>query len=653
MIVGLFLKNYKVYNGLKFIPLSNGTYFSALFGPNGVGKSTVLEALDTYFNEREWNINKSNTGYMNTPFIVPIFLLKKEELKKTGKQNSEFYELINKISDYIWKLENLHGSNPETTAFITFKNELKDIYDATDYFLFPLGIMYGNRTPYFGSFQRDDNFLSIFGIEKKQIENQTERTKLEDEEISNYFNGNSLFLDYVKEIFYYAYIPTETNIAEYTKLETKNMQMFMHKDVSTEIAKAISDEKLQSINEKLKGFVEEISTKLMNYTYKKPIGGKTYLTMQDLIDTIITAFFSIRVLTTKTNNISIDQMSSGEKRKALIDVAFAFLDGQNQQDKKIILAIDEPEISLHISACFEQFEKLKEISKNNHQILITTHWYGFLPIIYDGLGINITRNEDSRDSLIQYYDLSKYQEEIKQDRKKRILPYDVRLKGKYDLIQSVISSLSAEIPYNYIFVEGSSDKIYLDYYFKNRILQNNLRIIPVGGAKDVISIVKNIQLALTEIEEKVFGKVLGITDTDEQLIKIDEFKESDNVKLKRLQFDKTKKDITLINIDSNPVSPATDIEDTLEPKTFIKVIKDFIPIDDANYGFVYTKEENSKSKCSYSVYDYTERERDALRDFFKTDNNKRKTDFAKKYIMNSVDYSKLSLYKEIEKLFKW
>lgn len=653
MIVGLFLKNYKVYNGLKFIPLSNGTYFSALFGPNGVGKSTVLEALDTYFNERDWNVNKNNTGYMNTPYIVPVFLLRCDELKKNNRQNSEYYELIKKISIYIWNIENFHSSSTEATSFIIFKNELKTLINENNYFLFPLGIMYGSKTPYFGSFQRDEAFLDIFGIEKQQIENQTERTRAEDEALSNYFSKNSSFLDYVREIFYYAYIPTETNISEYTKLETKNMQMFMHKDVSIEIARAISEEKLKSINEKLKAFVEEISSKLKSYTYKKPIGGKTNLTMQDLINTIITEFFSIRVLTTKNDNISIDQMSSGEKRKALIDVAFAFLDGQNQQNKKIILAIDEPEISLHISACFEQFEKLKEISKNNHQILITTHWYGFLPVIYDGLGINITRNEEERDSNIQSYDLSKYQEEIKQARKKQILPYDVRLKGKYDLIQSVISSLSSENSYNYIFVEGSSDKIYLDHYFEDKVKNNNLRIIPVGGAKDVINIVRNIQLSLTETEVHITGKVLGITDTDEQLIKIDNFRETENVILKRIQFDKTKKDIILINIDSNPVSPATDIEDTLDCNIFIKVLKEFINDDDEKYGFIYKKENDKKAKCSYSVFDYTESERDKIRDFFRIDNNRMKTDFAKKYITNSFDFSKLAIVKEIDKVFKW
>lgn len=653
MVIGLFLKNYKVYNGLKFIPLSNGTYFSALFGPNGVGKSSVLEALDTFFNDREWNIFKGNTGYMNTSYIVPVFLIKKEELKKTGKQNQEYYNLIKKISDYTWALENLHGSSTEATSFIGFKEELKTNIDIQQYFLFPLGIMYGSKSPYFGSFQRDENFLQIFGIEKQQIDNQTERTKFEDESIGKYFQNNSLFLDFVRENFYYAYIPTETNISQYTKLETRNMQMFMHKDVGEEISKAIGFKNLNSINNHLKDFVEEISTKLENYTYKKPIGGKSNLTMQDLIDTIIIAFFSIRVLTTKKGNISIDQMSSGEKRKALIDVAFAFLDSQHQQNKKIILAIDEPEISLHISACFEQFEKLKNISKNNHQVMITTHWYGFLPIIYNGLGINIVRNEAERDSLIQYYDLSKYQEEIRLARNKQKLPYDVKLKGKYDLIQSVISSLNSDIPYNYIFVEGSSDKIYLEYYLSDFIESKNLRIIPVGGAKEVINIVRNINLSITESDACVNGKVLGITDTDEQLIRVEDFKDLNNVKLKRLQFDKKTKDIKLINIDSNPVSPATDIEDALDPVLFWKILKSFITTDDKNYSFILDSESNEEAKCSYNVIDYTESQREKIREFFKSDNNKRKVDFANKYISTKIDKVELNIVKEILRLFNW
>ena len=115
----------------------------------------------------------------------------------------------------------------------------------------------------------------------------------------------------------------------------------------------------------------------------------------------------------------------------------------------------------------------------------------------------------------------------------------------------------------------------------------------------------------------------------------------------------TKKDITLIYIDSNPVSPATDIEDTLDPNIFIQVLKEFILEKDENFNFVYRKEPDTKAKCSYSCFDYTESERDKIREFFKLENNKRKTDFAKKYIEKDFDYSKLSIFKEIQKLFKW
>lgn len=52
MVVGLFLKNYKIYNNINFIPVSNGETFCAYIGQNGAGKSSVLEAFDTFFNNR-------------------------------------------------------------------------------------------------------------------------------------------------------------------------------------------------------------------------------------------------------------------------------------------------------------------------------------------------------------------------------------------------------------------------------------------------------------------------------------------------------------------------------------------------------------------------------------------------------------------------
>ena len=53
MIVSLYLRHFKIYKGFNFIPLSIGQQFSSIIGENGVGKSSVLEALDFALNKRD------------------------------------------------------------------------------------------------------------------------------------------------------------------------------------------------------------------------------------------------------------------------------------------------------------------------------------------------------------------------------------------------------------------------------------------------------------------------------------------------------------------------------------------------------------------------------------------------------------------------
>jgi AAA15 family ATPase/GTPase len=57
MLIGVLLRNYKSYKGINFIPISNGSGFSAFIGKNGVGKSSILESLDNFFNGGSWNVN--------------------------------------------------------------------------------------------------------------------------------------------------------------------------------------------------------------------------------------------------------------------------------------------------------------------------------------------------------------------------------------------------------------------------------------------------------------------------------------------------------------------------------------------------------------------------------------------------------------------
>jgi len=128
----------------------------------------------------------------------------------------------------------------------------------------------------------------------------------------------------------------------YTKLETQEMQKLMDKNIQVEIEKAIRPGTLKQINKDLDAFVKEIERILEIYEYKGHF--KNSLTMPDLVAKIIEAYFSIKVLNKKTESanklIPVSELSSGEKRKALIDVAYSFLLNNADRASNIILEID-------------------------------------------------------------------------------------------------------------------------------------------------------------------------------------------------------------------------------------------------------------------------------------------------------------------------
>lgn len=73
------------------------------------------------------------------------------------------------------------------------------------------------------------------------------------------------------------------------------------------------------------------------------------------------------------------------------------------RDKKteryIVIAIDEPETSMHVSNCFKQFSRLEELADiYKKQVIVTTHWYGFLPIAQSG-NMQHIQNEDGNVSI--------------------------------------------------------------------------------------------------------------------------------------------------------------------------------------------------------------------------------------------------------------
>lgn len=558
MIVGILIRNFKIYQNINYIPMSNGSMFSAIVGENGSGKSSVLEALDSFFNNIEWNFNHSlSKGFAERePYICPIFLVEKTLIESDDENNIVSLE---RLSQCVWgaNIQAFNSSPKPVSEFCKHRENLKSQgYNDQTHYLVPFGMMKssptGSSSPYFSIFES----LSVF--EKLQ-------------EDSHWVKFVQAFTSYVHGSYQYIYIPSEINFKEYTKIESTTVQALLGTKIEEIVRNIVNKSTVTDINQKLNAFLVEVSKTLENYEYKKPAKKQNLFNQSHLTEKIIEAFFDSKILTKKVGRevVPVNNLSSGEKRQALIDIAKAFLlEAKRPRNQLLILAIDEPELSLHISACFEQFEKLKEISQSGVQTLVTTHWYGFMPVISSGVAIYCPKVE----SELVMIDLRCFREDISKLRKasQGKLPSDLELKGLNDLVQSMIASITGR-DYKWIVCEGSADKIYLDFY----LARNKLFILPVGGSKHVKKIFKYLEMALEENRDDIKGKVFLLLDTDKAFEKYDASEGIEQIKIKRIHNDEHKLETLLKSTSNTEFYPPTVIEDTLNPNDFMLALKCF------------------------------------------------------------------------------
>lgn len=625
MIISLFLRHFKIYKGINYIPLSEGENFASIIGENGCGKSSILESLDHLLNKKsstDWPVNSEakSEGISgdNFPFLAPLFLIKKDKLKATLKNELEFFEKTALLSNYLWNTT-YKAKGKFFDDFYKHRESLKKLYNQEEYFLVLVGRKYNDNGIYFGSFHRQLTFI-----------NNKPHEEYPEDELQKYFKG---FYDYIVSHYSYIYIPVETDVHTYTKLETQDMQKLMDRSIQKEIEKAIKPGTVKQINKDLSQFVKEIENVLEIYHYKGH--HKDNLTTPDLVSKIIEAFFSIKVLNKKVDNsrsIPVSELSSGEKRKALIDVAYSFLLKNNDRDSNIILAIDEPEASLHISNCYDQFDKLFKISKDNHQIIVSTHWYGFLPIISNGSATAIKKNVKNEVSTL-FLNLYNYRENIIHNKKlhKGPLPIDYNIKSYNDLVQSIIHSIMSEESYKWIICEGQSEKIYFEYYFKDEIENNKLRLLPVGGFKEVNKIYNNLLIPIKDPDYDIKGKVYCLIDTDSQRLNVEGYAKDKNLFFERLIM---KDDNSSILVEVNDVlsSPPTEIEDCLNPFLFWQTLLDFSPKYIEIQTLLNKKTVIENERYSANFIDLTRNEKKLIKDFFDDNEGYNKILFAKKYV---------------------
>lgn len=620
MLVALFVRHFKIYRNINYIPISGGQRFSSYIGANGSGKSSVLEALDRFFNLRdtkEWNINRraKNEGSISGdkfPFIAPIFLLRKDKIKADDPIRPD----METISKFLWEIDP-KSYGEEARKFADHRSILRDKFSSDDHFLILVGKKYNdNKSIYFGSFHnalRSKMFPKIHGEAEQEQKLQATLKPI---------------MERILDLYSYFHIPVETDPAAYTKLETVDMQKLMDEDIQQEISKAITDPTVRQINKELDSFVAGIQDNLIDYKYKGTF--KDRLTMTDLVSKILEAYFSIKILHRTINkmDIPVGDLSSGEKRKSLVDLAYSFLKRKGKRSQEIIVAIDEPDASLHISACFDQFERLHEIAALGNQIVITTHWYGFLPVISEGVANSIEIDTDGA-ATVKTFDLYNYHEQIThaQQRSREQLPKDIHLKSQNDLVQSIVASMIRPDPYNWLICEGLSEKIYFDHYLHDLVSSKRLRILPLGGFKAVKRAYEYLVRPLQDPVYDIQSKAICLIDTDAQRIDV-------NVAtgvpcLEFLRLLNTEKGTTLVKVDAHESSPPTEIEDCLTPALFIQALESFEK-DYPKLTPILKEMRIPSSPRNIVDLDLKDSQKRALKEFFDLDDNKVR--FARVYI---------------------
>lgn len=626
MIIGLFLKHIKVYKGINFIPIGEKYKFVSYIGENGIGKSSILDSLDSFFNNKSYSINKSaiNDGIYtigNEPFITPIFLI--EKLKVTRKKKE-----FEKISNIFWNISKRSLSSRvqgSTSEFFELRESLLEKYSSEEYYLLLVGETNLQASPkiYFGSFHGDEHFISY--LIEEDLEKNEKKERLDNLLSTKPFRD---FFTELKNLYSYVYLPVEINVESFTKMETDEMQKIFDKKLKNQIQEALKGinlDKSDGINKRLNSFVDEIKETLNSeYYYDTGQSRNNKLTKLDLVDKILEVYFQKRILYKQEGKIEkkVSELSAGEKRQALINLVYAFLKRNNEREKMIIIAIDEPENSLHMTLCYDQFEKLKTISSNN-QILLTTHWYGFLPVINDGYGhfLNLTDHKVN----FSTYDLLDYKSKVKSEIKKsrnRIF-IDSHLKSINDLVQSIYYSIKADDPYNWIICEGLSDKIYLEYFFKNEIKNNKFRIIPLGGRPEVIRLYKHLKLPIDDGEIGDYkGKIYCLIDTDPTRIE-GTYNCNSILKIVRLSNEGTNNRTKLLNLNHSDMTTC-DIEQSLNPILF----KETIEALDCEEKYQVKAIENELGNTNF-IKNFKNLE---LEGYFRENNGDNKITFAKKYI---------------------
>lgn len=656
MIIGVFLRNVKAYKNINYIPLTYDQHISGILGLNGAGKSTILESFDVFFNsnppQQMISANSSSAS-----MIAPVFHFKKEEFESLISQ------LPVDVQDKVKTSVALSKSNIMQAVEVSDSSLSPSQYQ----YMFPLKL-HIKRLKNFNILDTDDVlFTTGINLDKKGAVGYCHFSNLgivDDEYQSD-------IVEHIRSFYRYLYIPRELNISSFESLSSENIYYLLESSLSGYMEKIIPISEFTKITKMLRGLLTSVNSAIGDYQFK----GRNSQERESLIKKdvfyglFVKEFFANKVLhykiSSSSKTLSIDNMSSGERQKALVDIIFHLLsvesikipgieddiDIKKPESSNLILGIDEPDSSLHVSACFDQYKKIQKIADCCHQTLMTSHWYGYIPVSQDAATVFIgARDKENKTDFITSFCLSNSNfvddlKFVKNERKETIVPVSIGTKGISDLTMSIMHAISGGVNCDWVVCEGASDRVYLDSYIKK--LGLNVTVISVGGVDNLKSIYSIINAHYHEIKSSVKNKIIFISDTDANCVDDTGVSKAKNLSNHIMWFRIINKSSTnktvLIDVSDSLKAPVTTVEDSLNGIIYrlaLLELKEELPQNVRDYLCDNTPRNDAVPAVSLN---FTSEIQASLKSWFDDHQhgNRRKFSVATAYVnvMNSGDYS--------------
>lgn len=373
LIKSVTLKNFRSYREEVKIPFNKLTAF---IGKNDIGKSTILEALDIFFNDgkgiisidkSDVNVNSQNEGDTDIVIAVEFYDLPNEIIiDTTNKTTLKEEYLLNKegnltiVKHYpnggkakVFVLAN-HPSNSECNDLLSLKqNKLREKVNSL-------------------SLDCDKNKnaemrKSIWHYYKDDLNLQEQEIETSKEGMKDIYNQLSLYLPL------YSLFQSDRSNSDKDKEAQDPMKEAVKiimgnatiKQKCEEIANSVSVE-LQHVADDTLNKLREMNPELANSLHAK-IPSSDELKWTDV-------FKSVSI--SGDNDIPLNKHGSGVKRLVLLNFFRAEAEKHRDEDNhpSIIYAIEEPETSQHLHHQKILIDSLKTLSaKDNVQVILTTH----------------------------------------------------------------------------------------------------------------------------------------------------------------------------------------------------------------------------------------------------------------------------------------